>query len=262
MKHQLRAVCVLVAGLALVVTTTAPAGAARVVAKQNVSGKVTVFAATSLPAAFKQIAKGFHKKHPDASVKFRFEASGALAEEIQQGAAADVFAPADEDSMNEVADEISGKATVFAHNQLEIAVQPGNPKQIATLADLAAPGVDVALCAEDTGCGQYTDEALQRANVQITHAFREPDVPSTLAQVQSGACDAAIVYVTDVKAAKDVTGVEIPEAQNVVATYPIATLAEAGTRRPPRRSSPTSCPVRVKRRCASSGSCRAEGPVR
>jgi molybdate transport system substrate-binding protein len=227
MKHQLRAIGVLAAGLALVATTMAPAGAARAAGKSNVRGKVTVFAATSLPAAFKQIARGFHKKYPDASVKFRFEASGALAEEIQQGAAADVFAPADEDSMLAVEDEISGKAAVFAHNQLEIAVQPGNPKQIETLADLAAPDVDVALCAEDTGCGQYTDEALQRANVEIEHAFREPDVPSTLGQVQSGACDAAIVYVTDVKAAKNVIGVEIPDAQNVVATYPIATLADA-----------------------------------
>jgi molybdate transport system substrate-binding protein len=223
---KVRALCVFGAGLALAAGTAAPAGAARA-AKPNVSGKVTVFAATSLPAAFKEIAKGFHTKHPDASVKLRFEASGALAEEIREGAAADVFAPADEDSMNEVADQLSGKATVFAHNQLEIAVQKGNPKQIATLADLAAPGVTVALCAADTGCGQYTDEALQRANVQITPSSREPDVPSTLAKVQSGDCDAAIVYVTDVKAAKKVTGVQIPEAQNVIGTYPIATLAGA-----------------------------------
>jgi molybdate transport system substrate-binding protein len=226
MKCHLRALCVVGAGLALAATTAVPAGAARV-AKPNVSGKVTVFAATSLPAAFKQIVKGFHQKYPDVSVKFRFEASGALAEEIQQGAAADVFAPADEDSMNEVADKVSGTATVFAHNQLEIAVQKGNPKQIATLADLAAPGVSVALCAADTGCGQYTDQALQRANVQITPSSREPDVPSTLAKVQTGDCDAAIVYVTDVKTAKKVTGVEIPEAQNVVGTYPIAALSGA-----------------------------------
>jgi molybdate transport system substrate-binding protein len=79
---------------------------------------------------------------------------------------------------------------------------------------------------EDTGCGQYTDEALQKANVQITPSSREPDIPSTLAKVQTGDCDAAIVYVTDVKTAKKVEGVEIPDDQNVVGTYPIATLAD------------------------------------
>jgi len=225
MKRHLRALCVVGAGLALAVTTAVPAGAERA-AKPNLRGKVTVFAATSLPAAFKQIGKDFHKKYPDVSVKFRFRASGALAEEIQQGAAADVFAPADEDSMSAVANEV-GKPAVFAHNQLEIAVQQGNPKQIETLADLADPGVSVVLCAQDTGCGQYSDQALQEANVQVTPCSREPDVPSTLAKVQSGDCDAAIVYVTDVKSAKHVTGVEIPEAQNVVATYPIAALSGA-----------------------------------
>jgi molybdate transport system substrate-binding protein len=221
MRRHLRALAAISA--VVIVAAAAPAGAGT----SDVSGKVTVFAATSLPAAFKQIAKGFHNKYPDASVKFRFEASGALADEIRDGTKADVFAPADEDSMDEVADEISGKAKVFAHNQLEIAVQPGNPKQIATLADLAAPGVSVALCAENTGCGQYTDEALQRANVQPTAVQREPDIPSTLAKVQTGDCDAAIVYVTDVKTAKKVDGVEIPDDQNVVGTYPIAALSGA-----------------------------------
>lgn len=231
MTRHLRALIVIGAVLALAVSGTAAGAsedegaAASVTAK--VSGKVKVFAATSLPAAFTQIAKDFKKQNPDASVKFKYQASGDLAEQIADGAAADVFAPADEDAMNEVSDKINGSATPFAGNQLEIAVQEGNPKGIQTLADLARADVSVVLCSAETGCGQYTDEALAKANVQVTPLGREPDVAAVLKPVQDGEVDAAIVYVTDVKSAEKVTGVEIPADQNVVATYPIAVLKGA-----------------------------------
>ena len=53
----------------------------------------------------------------------------------------------------------------------------------------------------------------------------EPDVKSVLAKVELDAVDAGVVYVTDVKAAgAKVVGVEIPAAQNVSTSYPIATL--------------------------------------
>jgi molybdate transport system substrate-binding protein len=46
--------------------------------------------------------------------------------------------------------------------------------------------------------------------------------------VTQGDADAAIVYVTDAKSAgDDVDAVTIPDAQNVIATYPIATLTSS-----------------------------------
>jgi molybdate transport system substrate-binding protein len=43
--------------------------------------------------------------------------------------------------------------------------------------------------------------------------------------VSLGEADAAVVYTTDVKAAKgDVGGVKIPDRQNVLATYPIGVV--------------------------------------
>ena len=49
---------------------------------------------------------------------------------------------------------------------------------------------------------------------------------TTLAAVSQGDAQAAMVYVTDVKAAgSTVAGVEIPEAQNTIAVYPIAPIA-------------------------------------
>jgi molybdate transport system substrate-binding protein len=53
----------------------------------------------------------------------------------------------------------------------------------------------------------------------------ELDVKSVLSKLTLGEADAVVVYVTDVKAAGDkVEGVTIPDAQNVVAVYPIAVL--------------------------------------
>jgi len=221
MTRHLRAVAAVSLGLTLVGTSTA---AAATPSRSEPDGKGTVYAATSLPAAFRKIAKGFRADNPDVKVRFKFRASGDLAEQIQNGASADVFAPADQGAMSEVADEISGTSTVFARNQLEIAVQEGNPKGIQTLADLAKPDVRVALCSADTGCGQYSNRALQEAGVEVTPTSRKPDVARTLAEVQNGDADAAIVYVTDVKSADRVTGVPIPANENVIGSYPIAVV--------------------------------------
>jgi molybdate transport system substrate-binding protein len=230
MSRHVRVLVVAVAGLALLATGSAALAAAGD-EKPKLRGTVTVFAATSLPAAFREIASDFRQKNPDVRVELEFRASGVLAEQIQEGADADVFAPADEESMDDVADQVRGKSVAFARNQLEIAVQEGNPKGIQSLADLGNPGVSVALCSLDTGCGQYAAQALANANVELTPASRQPDLAKTLAQVQDGEADAAIVYVTDVMSAERVTGVSIPDAENVTATYPIAVLEESSNRK-------------------------------
>jgi molybdate transport system substrate-binding protein len=61
---------------------------------------------------------------------------------ITNGAAADVYASADEKNMAKVADP-----AVFATNRLRIAVPPDNPAGITSFADLARPGVTVVVCA-------------------------------------------------------------------------------------------------------------------
>jgi molybdate transport system substrate-binding protein len=112
--------------------------------------------------------------------------------------------------------------------ELEIAVEEGNPEDIRGLDDLDEPGLIVILCAEQVPCGRFADEALARAGVSVTPASRAENVKAALAPVALGEADAAIVYVTDVQASGDVGGVAIPRTENVVATYPIAPLAEAG----------------------------------
>jgi molybdate transport system substrate-binding protein len=115
----------------------------------------------------------------------------------------------------------------FAKNRLEIAVEKGNPKKIEMLADLADSDLVVVLCADEVPCGRYAAEAFAKAGVTVSPASKEENAKATLSKVSLGEADASVVYVTDVKAEKGVSGVRIPNAQNVIVTYPIAAVDES-----------------------------------
>jgi len=190
-------------------------------------GTLTVFAAASPTDAFQQLGDQFEAAHPGAKVEFNFAASSALREQIIGGAPADVFASANESNMTQVVD--AGLATgpaPFVTNVLQIAVPPDNPAQVAGLSDFAKSDLLIGLCAEEVPCGEFGRESLDKAGVTPSIDTNEPDVRSLLTKVENGDLDAGIVYHTDVLAAGDaVKGINIPDDQNVVATYPIAALS-------------------------------------
>lgn len=189
------------------------------------TGNITVLAAASLTDSFKELGAKFEAANPGAKVTFSFAASSALVTQITQGAPADVFASADAANMKKLTDAAAnGAAPVnFATNKLQIIVAKGNPKGIATLADLAKPGVIYVTAAPEVPIGAYAKQALTAANVTVTPKSLEADVKSVVNKVTLGEADAGIVYATDVLAAGDkATGISIPDAQNVIATYPIA----------------------------------------
>lgn len=200
--------------------------------KPDVKGTITVSAAASLTEAFSQLGEQFHGAYPDARVTFNFGSSAALATQIQQGAPADVFASADQTSMQSLVTRnlISGAPTTFADNQLVIVTKPGNPEHVTGLPSLAKVPV-VSLCGETVPCGMYAAEVLQKAGVTIpvSRITRGQDVKATLGAVTQGDATAAIVYVTDARSAGGaVAEVDIPAAQNTVASYPIA-MVKAST---------------------------------
>jgi len=193
------------------------------------SGKITVFAAASLTESFTELGKRFETAHPGTDVAFSFGPSSGLAQQITQGAPADVFASASAKNMQQVVDAKDAAApATFAQNSMEIAVPPANPAKVAALADLAKPGVKVALCAPEVPCGTVARKVLANAKVAVTPVTNEADVKATLTKVKLGEVDAGIVYVTDVRAAgAAVTGIEIPDDVNASTAYPIATLTDS-----------------------------------
>jgi len=190
---------------------------------------VTVFAAASLAEAFRAAGDAFRAAHADLRPEFNFAGSSTLAQQIEQGAPADVFASADEANMQRLVEKALASAPlVFAQNRLAIVVAPGNPKRLARLADLGAPGLVVALCAPAVPAGRYAAEAFGKAGVAVPTASQEADVKAVVTKVALGEADAGVAYVTDARAASGkVDMVAIPDAHNPVARYPIAVLRDA-----------------------------------
>lgn len=195
-----------------------------------VSGTISVFAAASLTDAFKTIGSSFQKTHRGVTVQFNFAGTPTLVTQIEQGAQADVFASADSTNMARLATDgfTGGVSQVFAHNQLEIVVAPGNPRGITGLADLAKPRVIYITEGPTVPAGKYALQALASAGVTATPKSLETDVKSVVSKIELGEADAGIAYTTDVQAAAGkVQGVPIPAANNVIATYPIVTVKGA-----------------------------------
>jgi molybdate transport system substrate-binding protein len=196
----------------------------------GLAGSITVFAAASLTAAFGTIGAEFERAHPGTMIHFAFAGSSTLVAQVQQGAIGDVFASADQPNMQRLIDAglTAGSPSIFARNRLQIVVPAGNPKHITGLADLGRSGLIVVLCAPAVPCGRYALQSLQKANVTVKPASQETDVKAVLTKVSLGEADAGIVYTTDVKAAgAQVQGINIPDALNVIADYPIVVLKDS-----------------------------------
>src|SRR6201991_711915 len=191
---------------------------------------LNVFAAASLTESFTAMKAQFETDNPGVEVRLNFAGSSDLAQQIVNGAPADVFAAANESTMKTVTDAglAAGEPVLFATNILQIATPPGNPKGIATFADLARPDVTVVVCAPQVPCGSATEQIEQATGVTLTPVSEEPDVRSVLGKVSTGNADAGLVYVTDVRSAGDsVQGVSFPEAEQAVNNYPIVAIANA-----------------------------------
>ena len=208
-------------------TATADSGQSSSAAPKA-TGTIHVSAAASLTEAFNDEKATLKAELPDLKVIYNFGGSGMLVTQIQQGFEADVIATADTASMQPLVDSGTVEAPVtFAHNKLEIFVQPGNPKQIKTLNDLGRSDVKYVTTEDNVPAGKYAAQTLAKANVRVQPVSKEVDVKAAVAKVASPVleADATIVYQTDVKAAGSTgQGVEIPDDQNVIATYPIAIL--------------------------------------
>jgi molybdate transport system substrate-binding protein len=191
---------------------------------------LTVYAASSLTAAFTDLGERFEAAHRGVRVRFNFGGSSDLVAQIAQGAPADVFASADSDNMAKaVADKaVAGAPVSFASNTLEIAVPPDNPADVETLQDLARPGTKLVLCAPEVPCGSAAQKVERASGVDLSPVSEEQSVTDVLTKVETGEADAGLVYVTDVQAAGDrVKGIRFSASSAALNTYPIAALADS-----------------------------------
>ncbi len=215
--------------------STTPADSAGSTGRQGSSGAsgaplqgtVTVLAAASLTESFDALKKDFEAANPGVTVETSYGSSATLVQQVDNGAPAQVIALAGAAAAEPLDKSLVKDSRNFATNVLEIAVPPGNPAGVTSIGDLARSTVKVVLCADTVPCGRAAQTTLKKAGVTPNVVSKEVDVKATLAKVKLGEADAAIVYHSDVVAAKDaVTGVEIAADVNTKLSYPLITLAD------------------------------------
>ena len=200
---------------------------------------LNVFAAASLTESFNEIGTAYHQQNPNVTVKFNFNGSQILEQQIANGAPADVFASADQANMQKASDAgLVNTPQVFVKNRLVVIVPTSNPGNINSLKDLAKKGVKIDLEATAVPAGKYSRQALANlsqspdygssfANAVLANVVsEEQNVKAVVQKVQLGEADAGFVYVTDVTSAvaDKVKIIDIPDPYNVIAQYPIAVV--------------------------------------
>ncbi len=191
------------------------------------TAELMVFAAGSLRSVFTDLGAQLEDVEPGTSVRFNFAGSSDLVAQLTQGAPADLFASADPQNMTRAVDAglVDGEPVTFAANTLTIVTPPGNPKGVASFADLAEPGTSVVVCAPQVPCGAAAEKLEQDTGVTLTPVSEESSVTDVLGKITSGQADAGLVYVTDARLAGDqVTEVSFPESAGARNSYPIAVL--------------------------------------
>ena len=200
--------------------------------------KLVVFAAASLRDAFTAIGSEFERVHPRVEIIFNFAGTQELRTQLEHGAAADVFASADQQHIDMLLRSSRiASPVVFARNEPVIAVAKESAASIRTMADL--PNARrIVIGTSEVPIGRYTLQILDRASATLGADFRsrveanvvsrELNVRQVLAKVSLGEADTGFVYRTDARTADDrVSVVSIPPDINVIPEYPIAVVTGA-----------------------------------
>jgi molybdate transport system substrate-binding protein len=178
---------------AVALASLVAAGPAAGHAERGVESRITIFAASSLTDVFPKV---------DRRPRFSFAASSTLAEQIRQGAPADVFASADLRNPRQLRSAgICGAPRVFATNALVVVSPRANPGNVRTVFDLRRPGLKIVIAKQGVPIGDYTRKVLRKLGlwraVLANVVSQEPDARGVLAKVALGEADAGVVYRTD-----------------------------------------------------------------
>lgn len=199
------------------------------------SRALTVSAAASLTEAFTELAKHYEAKHPGSRVHLNFGASGSLVQQIIRGAPVDVFASADQETMDRAEREglvLADTRHDFAVNSLVVIIPTDSRSIPATLRELDQASIQrIAMGSPATvPAGRYAQQAMQEGGVWSalsTRIIRTQNVRQALDYVARGEVDAAFVYTTDVKARRASVHLAFAVPLSTVIRYPIAPISSA-----------------------------------
>jgi molybdate transport system substrate-binding protein len=194
------------------------------------AGDLHVSAAASLTNAFKDIAEGYQARHAGARVLLNLGASGALLQQMAKGAPVDVFASADQETMDLAEKQgliARGTRRNFASNSLVLIVPRDAKQPLSRLQDLGQPAVQKLAIGNPASvpAGRYAQRALEAAKLWTAvaaKAINTQNVRQSLDYVARGEVDAGFVYGTDAALMKDKVKVAFEVPLDAAISYPIA----------------------------------------
>lgn len=199
------------------------------------AGEITVSAASSLTNAFKDIAQRYEAQHPGSKVLLNFGASGALLQQMARGAPVDVFASADQETMDAAVKQklvAPGDRQNFARNTLVLIVPVDGEAPITRLEDLGLPAVQNVAIGNPASVpvGRYAQRALETAGLWPAvsgKAINTENVRQSLDYVARGEVDAGFVYTTDAMVMMDKVNVALTVPLDIEITYPMAKTTDS-----------------------------------
>ena len=210
-------------------------GASSLTAGAALAADLTVSAAASLTNAFREIGIAFEVQNPGAKVQLNFAASGALLQQIAKGAPVDVFASADQETMDEAQKQglVDTNTRVdYVRNALVVVV-PGDAKQTASaLTDLREQRFAKIAIGQPASVpvGRYTKTVLEQADLWSViepKMIAAQSVRQALDYVARGEVDAGFVYATDAAIMPGKVRVAFIVPKTTPILYPIAAMKAA-----------------------------------
>ncbi len=200
------------------------------------AAEIIVSAAASLTNAFAEIGKEYEKASPGQKIHFNFASSGALLRQISRGAPVDVFASADQETMDRANKQnliVQTSRSDFVRNTLVVVAPKGAksaPKSLEGLKDTGITRLAISN-PESVPAGRYAREALEAAGLWDavkTKSLNTQNVRQSLDYVARGEADAGFVYGTDAALMPDKVEVlfEVPTRTPIL--YPIAAVKGSG----------------------------------
>ena len=196
---------------------------------------ILVSAAASLTDALTEIGREYRIQRK-AEANFNFGPSSTLARQIEEGAPADIFFPADLEKMDKLEKDNlleTGTRQNLLSNQLVIVVPSDSRLEIASAKDLLQAKVKRIAMAQPTSvpAGIYARKYLQEEGLWqrlVAKVIPVLDVRAALASVASGNVAAGFVYRTDAAISNKVKiAYAVPVQQGPKITYPVAVLKES-----------------------------------
>lgn len=196
--------------------------------------ELTISAAVSLTDALEEMQKTFEKEH-QVTLKFNLGSSGILAQQIEQGAPADIFISANEDWMDKLEEKkliLEGTRKNITENRIVLVTSKDHPANVNKIADIKADNAGQIAIGnpESVPAGKYTKEVLEHLKKwdELEKSFiMAKDVRQVLTYTETGNANLGFVYASDAEVSDKVTVLDTADVSlHDPIIYPGAVVAD------------------------------------